>query len=133
MHGTVTADQLAQANRELRSLMKDFREAGRLSIYQRLTRILEVVLACEHEIDSIDESTDTVMVNSSQAAVHIGCHPSTVVRMIKRGRIRGAKKNGRDWSIPASAVKQASGYCASSGLPAYRCEICNPPKGGPVR
>jgi excisionase family DNA binding protein len=133
MRATVTAESLAQANSELRALAAERREAGDLTTYRRIITILARVLACEHEIDDNAESADTVMVNSRQAAVHIGVHPSTVIRMAKQGRLRGAKKTGRDWSIPASAVKQASGYCASTDRPAYRCEICNPPKGGPVR
>src|ERR1700683_5184641 len=133
MRATVTAESLAQAKSELRELAAERREAGDLTTYRRIITILARVLACEHEIDESGESADTVMVNSRQAAVHIGVHPSTVIRMARQGRLRGAKKIGRDWSIPASAVKQASGKCASEGIPAYRCQICNPPKGGPVR
>jgi excisionase family DNA binding protein len=131
--GTVTADPLEHANRELRLLAAECREAGDLATYKRLIAILACVLACEHEIDSNSEFLDTEGVNSKQAAEHIGCHSSTVIRMAKEGRLPGARKIGRDWSIPALAVRRISGYCASAGKPAYRCEICNPPKGGPIR
>ena len=133
MPGTATAEPLAQANLELRALALDLRETGDLVTYKRIIAILAWVLACEQEMDGNDESADTVMVNSRQAAEHIGCSPSTVIRMAKDGRLKNARKLARDWSIPAEAVKKASGYCASEGKPAYRCEVCNPPRGGPVR
>lgn len=133
MPGTATADPLAQASRQLHGLARECREAGDLAGYRRLINILVLVLACERKVDGNSESADYWMVNSRQAAEHIGCHPSTVVRMAREGRLPGARKLARDWSIPALAVKRISGYCASAAKPAYRCDVCNPPKGGPVR
>jgi len=133
MRATVTAESLAQANSELRALAAERREAGDLATYKRIVNILARVLACEHEIDTSADSADNYIVNSRQAAVHIGCSASTVIRWARNGRFPGARKNGRDWSIPATSVKRMSGWCASTGGPAYRCEVCNPPKGGPVR
>jgi len=40
-----------------------------------------------------------------QAAEALGLHRSTVIRQIGEGTIRGARRVGRQWRIPAAAVE----------------------------
>ncbi len=47
---------------------------------------------------------------TEQYAAYYGVSPTTVRQWIRRGKLRSAKKNGRDWLIPSIADKPRRGF-----------------------
>lgn len=47
-----------------------------------------------------------LVLDTFQAAEIIHCHPETVKRALRKGKLKGNKIGGRDWSISRDALKE---------------------------
>lgn len=97
------AERIASEVPELRSFLKDRRQAGRTHTIEH--EPLEHGWLCTDSAGLTERPGVDPYLTSTQAATVLGVHPNTIVHRCNQGHYPAARRDGTRWRVPASALQ----------------------------